>query len=446
MIVKDAFRSLRNSMAKAVFYWLTFVLTSMFVFLFFNIAMSEDLGFTWINNNNDTVSYITVFVVVICLIIIFFANDFFIKNKAKELAVRLVCGATFMQLAEYLLVQTFILLALAIPVGILGALALVPLCNAVISAMLGRVFSIGVHSAAVTSTVVILSAVVFWTTYLNLSFAYRNSASSLMNERKIINPLSGTSFIDNNVMLTEREKEEYKKAREQKKKAGMKRRGFISLILFCVPLIIFYVNHDLTLGASVLGMAGFWMGVPSLIVPFINKQTMEKKTSDPQTVAVLGFLRTDLTILRANIILFLCCAIFLISILMGRNATDLEMMLSLLSYVVMNILLAMAIMFRFSTEAYSRKTYFMTLDQIGYTKKDREKITVHEVTLLYAIILAVALLYLVNIFVSMIVPGDLDGRYAFFLILFIIIPMVICYVISLIYYRTSVLTDDIMQR
>ena len=115
MIITDAIRSLKNSMAKAVFYWLTFVLTSLFIFLFFNISMSESLGFTWVENNNDTVTTVTVFVIAVCLIIIFFANDFFVKNKAKELAIRLVCGATFMQLAQYLLVQTFVLLLIALP-------------------------------------------------------------------------------------------------------------------------------------------------------------------------------------------------------------------------------------------------------------------------------------------------------------------------------------------
>ena len=40
MIIRDALRSLKNNFGKALFYWLTFVLTSMFIFLFFNIAMS----------------------------------------------------------------------------------------------------------------------------------------------------------------------------------------------------------------------------------------------------------------------------------------------------------------------------------------------------------------------------------------------------------------------
>ena len=329
MIIKDAVRSLRNSMAKAVFYWLTFVLTSMFVFLFFNISMSESLGFTWIENNNDTVTVVTVFVVLICLIIIFFANDFFIKNKAKELAVRLVCGATFLQLAAYLLVQTFILLIIAVPFGIIGAVLMVPVLNLIISSFMNSPFVIGIYPSAVGTTAIILGAVIFWTTYLNLSFAYRNSASMLMNERRLINPLSGVSMIDDNIMLTEREKEEKKKEKERRKQAGARSRKIISIILFVLPLIIFYVNRDMTLAFSLIGMFGFYIGVPNVIVPEINKLTMEKKTSDPQVVATLGFVRTDLTILRSNIILFLVCAVLLISVLLGRNTTDLEMMLSL---------------------------------------------------------------------------------------------------------------------
>lgn len=441
MIFRDAVRSLKNSMAKALFYWLTFVLTSMFVFLFFNISMSESFGFTWLENNNDTITTVTVFVIAVCLIIIFFANDFFIKNKSKELAVRLVCGATFMQLAEYLLIQTFILLLIAIPFGIVGAVLLVPVLNAIITGVLHSEFAIGIYPSAVGTTMVILGAVVFWTTYLNLSFAYRNSASSLMNERRLINPLSGASMIDNNIMLTEKEKEEKKRQMELRKQAGARTRKIVSLALFIIPLFMFYINRDMTLMFSLLGMLGFYLGVPNFAVPEINKLTMEKKTSDPQIVAVMGFFRTDLTILRANIILFLSCAVLLISILLGRNTTDLEMMLSLLSYVVMNVLLSMAIMFRFSTETYSRKKYFMTLDQIGYVKEEREKIIFREVSILYLTILAVALLYLGNIFISMILHGELSAGNAALLVLFMVLPMAIAYGVSILYYRRAVLHE-----
>lgn len=441
MIVRDAIRSLKNSMAKAVFYWLTFVLTSMFVFLFFNISMSESLGFTWINNNNDTVTTVTVFVITICLIIIFFANDFFVKNKAKELAIRLVCGATFLQLAEYLLVQTFILMIIAIPFGITGALILVPVLNGIISSILNSPFSIGIYPYAVLTTMIILGLVVFWTTYLNLSFAYRNSASMLLNERKLINPLSGFSMIDDNFILTEKEKEERRKEKLARRERGAKIRKILCIILFLFPLIIFHINRDMALVVSIFGMVGFYLGVPNVIIPELNSLTREKKTDDPEIMAVAGFYRTDLTILRSNIILFLASAIMLVCILLGRETTPLEMMLSLLSYVVMNVLLSLAIMFKFSTEVYSRQKYFMTLNHLGYVKEDRERIINKEVGLLYLTILAVALLYLGNIFLAMIFGNVLTWNQAGLLVLFMVIPLGIAWLFTLFYYKHTVLTQ-----
>ena len=441
MIVRDAIRSLKNSMAKAVFYWLTFVLTSMFVFLFFNISMSESLGFTWINNNNDTVTTVTVFVITICLIIIFFANDFFVKNKARELAIRLVCGATFLQLAEYLLVQTFILMVIAIPFGITGALILVPVLNGIISSILNSPFSIGIYPYAVLTTIIILGLVVFWTTYLNLSFAYRNSASMLLNERKLINPLSGFSMIDDNFILTEKEKEERRKEKLARRERGARFRKIACIILFLFPLIVFHFNRDMALVVSIFGMVGFYLGVPNVIIPELNRLTRDSKTDDPEILAVAGFYRTDLTILRSNIILFLASAILLVCILLGRETTPLEMMLSLLSYVVMNVLLSLAIMFKFSTEVYSRQKYFMTLNHLGYVKEDRERIINREVGLLYLTILIVALLYLGNIFLSMIFGNVLTWNQAGLLILFMVIPLGIAWLFTLFYYKRSVLTQ-----
>ncbi|MCD8028686.1 MAG: hypothetical protein LUF02_08540 [Erysipelotrichaceae bacterium] len=95
MIYKEAIRSIKDDFSRSLFYWLTFVITSMFIFLFFNLSYNKMVGFTFINNKNDLMSYITIFVVAVCLIVIFFANDFYVKKKAKQLAIQLVCGATF---------------------------------------------------------------------------------------------------------------------------------------------------------------------------------------------------------------------------------------------------------------------------------------------------------------------------------------------------------------
>ena len=43
MIIHDAFMSLKNDMIHSFFYWLTFVISSMFIFLFLVVSMSSEM-------------------------------------------------------------------------------------------------------------------------------------------------------------------------------------------------------------------------------------------------------------------------------------------------------------------------------------------------------------------------------------------------------------------
>ena len=69
-MIKDALRSLKKDLDRAVFYWLVFVLSSMFMFTFFHLALSDAIGVTFIYSNNDLPTYLTVFDVLICIIVI----------------------------------------------------------------------------------------------------------------------------------------------------------------------------------------------------------------------------------------------------------------------------------------------------------------------------------------------------------------------------------------
>ncbi len=428
MIIKDAFRSLINSFSKAFFYWLTFVLTSMFIFLFFNISMSDTVGVHWINNDNGIATTVTVFVIAVCLIILFFANDFYVRNKSKDLAVRLVCGATYMQLAAYLLLQTSLLLISSIPIGVVLALLGIPLMNSAVTALLNEPFVIQIHGSAVGVTVLILVMIVFWTTYLNLAFAYRNSASSMLNSRKMTNPLSGVEFYKN----------------PRKKKQTKWKKIFI-MALFLVPIVLLFITDGMAIPLSIIGMAGFTIMIKQVLIPFISKTISEERISDPKATAVLGFFRSDLVIMRSNVVLFIVSSVVLIAIVMSPDMTAAETMLALLSYIVMNVLLSLAIMFKFSTELSERKGYFLTMEQIGYLKEDQSEIIFKETTLFYGFTLAVSLVYLESIMISQAMRGALRGNLILPLTAFLVIPLVICWGLTLYYYR-SVVFKEKMQR
>ncbi len=417
----EALRSLKKDSGRAFFYWLTFVLTTMFVFLFLNIAMSRQIGVTFLNaSNTDIPTNMALILIIICIVEILFANDFYVRAKSKDLAVRLVCGATYIHLASWLLAQTFLLLAAAIPTGIIASLALIPAINAAAHALVDTAFTIAVSRRAVFVTTIILVAVIFWATFLNLGFAYRHSAADLLNTQQIktkeepllpaqnINPLFRKVF---------------------------------SLFLTFIPVVLFYANPGAIMVSAFIGIIGISGCLTGILIPWLTDYIDRKKTDDPFVVSAVGFLRTDIRILKWNILLLLITSIFLVSVLLSAELIR-EIMLILLSYIVMNILLSLAVMFRFSSELQSRFRLFRSLEHLGFIRSDQEKIISMEVFGLYGIILVTVLLYICNIFIALIINGMLAAGNAVFLTVCFIVPLSVCCFITRYYYRKAVLVSE----
>ena len=100
---KEAVRSLRKDLDRAVCYWMVFMLSSMFMYLFFHVSLSEAVGVSYIYGKNDMPTLLTTFDVGVCILVIFMANDFYVKKKSNELAVILMCGGTYLQLTQFLI-------------------------------------------------------------------------------------------------------------------------------------------------------------------------------------------------------------------------------------------------------------------------------------------------------------------------------------------------------
>ena len=427
MIFHDALGSLKNDFSRSFFYWLTFLLTTTFSVLFFSVASQEEIGFTLIHASNDVSTTITVFSVVICMIEVFFANDFFIKTKSKALAIQLICGAKFVQLAEYLLCQTFILLALAIPCGILLAMGLIPVTNTAISLYLHSSFTIQVNSTAIIGTAFVVLTLIFWTTYLNMAFAYRNNASTLLNERSVLTGLSSSLLAGLGINKI-----------ENVKKAVKILQGIGSIFLFIAPLAFMFRSPDNIFVLSLASMAGFLFTTTTVVIPGISKLLKDCCIQKPVALTFLGFLRTDIRIMRVNVILLVLSSVLLISTLVTGCDTAMLMMMVLLSYIVINILLSLAVMFKFSTDILNRKKYFMTMDQLGYFKRNLNGIILAETTAFYVYVIFSALIPIGFIFALLSMRGMMETPVIVFLIGSFLVPMLVCYLVTLLYYFKTV--------
>lgn len=420
---KAALRSIRDDFSRSLFYWLTFVLTSMFMFLFFNISYNEKVGVTFINSKNDMATFITVFVIGICMVVIFFANDFFAKKKAKDMAVRLVCGSTYLQIAKFLLYQSAILLIAAIPTGIILAILFIPVINIILNLSFHTDLTLSIQLDAISSTALILVIVIFYSTILNLGYAYRNSIHTLINEERL-NIKGGVPVFSFNFKLSKKTKK------------------IISTLLFFLPIFMFYVygnDSKNLLAFSIIGILGFFMFLNNVFIPFLNKLTHILKTDNSTSLVYLGFIRTNIIVLKKNIILLIISAIFFVSLLIASFNNPLEMILAYISFTTINILLSLSIMFKYSTEIAVRKKYYLSLERIGYTKEVLQTIIKKEVYLFYFIIICFSLLYISNMIISLILHHIINTDMLILLTLSFIIPLLLCAIINHIYYKKTII-------
>lgn len=94
-MLRECVESIRHDRFRAFFYWLTFVLTVMYIFVFFAVAASDYYGFSMLHAEADLSAARMALSLIVCSAEIFFANDFFVRSKSKDLAVRMICGASF---------------------------------------------------------------------------------------------------------------------------------------------------------------------------------------------------------------------------------------------------------------------------------------------------------------------------------------------------------------
>ena len=418
MIIHDAFMSLKNDMIHSFFYWLTFVISSMFIFLFLVVSMSDAVGVTFVQAKGDVATNLAVFSSVLCMVEIVFANDFYVKSKSRELAVRLVCGATYVQLAQYLLSQTVFLVAIAIPVGILAGIICIPLIGGLMSNITGTAMSINITGEALIWTICILAFVVFWTLILNLSFAYRNSAAQHLNSQTIKTGSSNpflTAFLED----------------LNKGKQGTINR-LICLGMFLIPIGLFYYSPSASMIFAAVSLVGLNNVIKNMAMPYLNSH-IEKHITDPEKTGYLGFVRHDLKILKTNLLLLIVTSVLLITILVATtSATD--AVLVLITYVAMSTLLSMAILFRYSSDLSFRKKYYRTLSHIGFMQDNEKRMITKEVFTFYGIVIALILFYVINLSASLIMGGSLSVTSMLILLISAVIPEQICMVINRSFY------------
>lgn len=398
MIVKEALRSIRNDLSRAFFFWLTFLLTTIFIFLFFNL--SYEVG------EEGVMTLVTVFMVIICTVDIFFVNHFYMTAHAKDLAVRLICGATYTYLSFYLLIQVVFLLLLAMPAGIVIGYALMP----VINQLLGT--SIVITGDAMIRIAVVIGMIIFWILLFNLSFTYKSAASMMFNMQSEI--VSGKS----NVLML----------RSKKKVADI--RKYILFPLFLCPLVLLVDPLKPSVICTCFCIVIFSSFITGSWVPYLNDQ-MDKHINDPSTNILIGFHRMNVRYMKKNILLVNGSVLFVYSLLDQAADSNVFTVTIILSCCMVSFLMWFAYLFQYATEQNRKSRKLSTLLHLGYTKEQLKRILVREVIRMYSSTMLFFALVFIPVTISHFFRGVITYMHLGLVSACYLIPLIFCMIISL---------------
>ena len=425
-ILRDAMRSLRNSGKNAVYYWMTFYLSSFLLFLYFNIAESAradsleiyadapgNTTFLMYLENGNVGVIIMLLLVGISAADILSANSCFVKYRHEEMAVRLISGSTYTQLALFLLAQTTVLLVSAVPAGIVSAVLAVPACN---YALRKTGLRVGLHQSSVTEFAVLFLFLLAWTVLLNIGTVFQCSAADL---------LEGKGNREKKPVLSS-----FLKAYEQTI-------GWLACFLYLVPVYMFYKGSTGIVFYTLTGCLCMIAVIRTVIIPLITRYN-RRHIRNAEREAAAGFLRADLKVSGSSLFFLIFDLSLLLFFMARRDSGSAEHFLLLLTFAVTAFLQTMTLLFRLETALVERKEAFMILTETGFSRAREKSVCRKEIAWLFLIVFCAVFLYLGNILCSLMVNGEIGLDMAVFLSVTVSVLLVLSTVFSYRYYWKAV--------
>lgn len=414
-MIQHALRSLKKDRTRSLFYWLMFVIVTWFIFDYFQIVLSDvyQVDFFSEEQASSFAMNITVFVIVISAIEVVLANNFFVRSKAKELAVLFSSGATFGQVAWFLMIQNIVLLGLSIPFGILLGIGFLFVANQWLYFLFQTTFHLQLIS--IIYFVVIMGYILFWAIILNLSFAYRHSMVSLFqiandhtayrHKQMTLDDLYGyaklsllSAFMPKLMQYTSQPTTKSKKKSVFVKWVTKIIHLIMNLVyigLWLYPMILMFKDHQSIFTYMMVSIVGLLLCTIQLLLPFLTFIYHRFLLSKPIGNMMIAWLRNDLSSNLGNICLFFGSTLFLVAMFRLSSLNQIDTILTYISFVMISTLLMIAIFFTYGTQLQNRHEGLMTSYLLGYTKRQLKSIFFGEIVLFYLMIFFIYMMYMI---------------------------------------------------
>lgn len=416
---------LKKEYKKSIFYCVTMLFATAMSFIFFHIINNEFLrsygvvsgGATWQDVQVPFSTVLSFLIIIFCCFMIFFANNFYISRKTKEIALLALSGSSALRSTMYLVYQTTTLMLIAAPLGIGLGMLLAPYVNQFMYQYLHVTSSIYyIPSSAIIQTLVLLAMLEIMLCVFAGGYIYRNDIKYLLaGEQEML-------FQD-------------------KRKLKLPLTTYIVIYLFgFVMMIMAEHGPSAYVAPSFIGIMGA-VGIIKYVLPAIITKCKANYLLTKR-YALVYISNLNYSIRRAVILVVLLTASVtgMIAVLASQQSAPREYVTALMGYVVIVILLITSILYKFCMETQNRKTLYYNMWKIGYTKEELKKMIRSEVQWFYFVLLCIPLPYVIAISGAFVYHKEMTLLFSIVLALVYIIPIIICACITYFVYKKAVLS------
>lgn len=427
-LVRFAYDNLVRKPKNAYFFAFSIIAAAAIITLFFSILGNPYFGTESMDNMVDAVMFadfdggigngiftmiLSLLMIFICIMTVFFSNKFFLMSKMDDIAVMMISGCNIPRLAKFLIVQNFIVVLIATPIGALIGFALHPIINTVIY------HEMGIHAPvflfSMTSLIyclVTLGIVAIWLIIVDAGFVYRmDSLNTLLHTKQSMNPLG-------------------------KQQNGLLKAVYVALFIMMLyylsTLNVTYINAIFMTYIGifiVLGPARVYRYVFPDIIHLLQENFFFSDKCRVISSANLcysiinGNLLVTITLLSVSILFFYLC----------RFRDDAAtFMVVFLTYIISLILICVCMCYKLSSDAIQKKRIFWNMMAIGYLKQDIRRIIFQEVSGFFFLLILICFPLLITILLMYLNAHVIN---VMFMVIMLMIFLIMILVAGLLMYR-----------
>ncbi|MGL5151678.1 MAG: FtsX-like permease family protein [Clostridium sp.] len=414
---------LKAEIRQCIFFVVSIIISNAVLFNLFNLMYNgEFVTFKHGDANYMGYAAITLMVMVIVMVLVFFTNSYFIIKKSKEIAIATLSGRTPGEIASIIGYQNIVIISVGLGLGIVFGIIMMPIFLKIMYSTLGitgSIFTISLEGLMYTSIIVVMEFI--WIVMINMGFAFRKEIKDLISmQQSQYTPFKVKYKVPGAIYWI-----------------GSLLPGIILLATFFMKVPNnekYSIIENVILSCSFIACLAIMFHVPVILENFKKKRGYKNRI----TLMVTSNLQYSFRKIAYIVGIQIVYSINFIVMACKLSDSPLIKMFAIISLVVTTILIALILIYKVAIEAENRKRNFKQLILIGYTNEEVRKIIVGEMVWLYSIIIGIIVYYMIVICAAAIISEVMVISFAINSICMFIAVMLIAYIISVHIYKKSV--------